>query len=94
LLKSYRFLDAVAFRLLSVFVISYAEALNAMGWEMLMKNNQIENRNEQEFCLINNCEHALEVSNVFVTEFLPRNLEKYAFRVDKTARAASRTISS
>ena len=57
--------------------MTYAETLNSIGWDMLLRNNLIENTiDKKEFCLINNCEHVLEVSNEFVTEFLPKELEK------------------
>ena len=60
--------------------MTYAEALNAIGWEMLIRNNLTDNANDKnEFCLVNNCENALEVSNEFVTEYLPKALEKYIF---------------
>ena len=77
MLKSYDRLDEVKFELLTIFVMTYAEALNAMGWELLERNNLIDNTHEKpEFCIVNNCEHVLEVSNEFVTEFLPRAFEK------------------
>jgi hypothetical protein len=57
--------------------MTYAETLNRMGWEMIARNNLAENYGEtNEFCLVNTSEHALEVSNEFVTEFLPKALEK------------------
>ena len=70
-------MDEDNFEFLVLFVMTYAETLNRMGWEMIAPNNLAENYGEtNEFCLVNTSEHALEVSNEFVTEFLPKALEK------------------
>jgi len=77
LLKSFSYLDAEGFAFLATFVLAFAESLNATGWELLQRSNLAFSQASSDFCLANDCEHALEVSNVFVAEFLPRALEKY-----------------
>jgi len=46
--------------------------LDKDGWGLLKKLNKNIDKNEDNFCLMNNSEFILEISNEFVTDFLPK----------------------
>jgi len=56
----------------------YAMDLDEEGWNVLLRQGARIDVKERElkFCLVNNCENILEISNEFVTEFLPKELQK------------------
>ncbi len=78
LLQSFGFLDEEKFRILVQFVMIYAMGLDEEGWNVLQRQGARfeQKEKEQKFCLVNSCEHILEISNEFVTEFLPKELQK------------------
>ena len=67
------------------FVILFRECLNEYGWAKKVESDGIKSNGcsepsitqsirqkiqNQEFCLINNCEHAPEICNEFVTVYM------------------------
>ena len=60
------------FQYLAYFICIYALILDKDGWGLLKKLNKNIDKNEDNFCLMNNSEFILEISNEFVTDFLPK----------------------
>ena len=65
------------YRTILAFVILFRECLNEIGWRKLQENEQesypdIEEKEKQEFCLVNSAEHAPEISNEFVTIYMEK----------------------
>ncbi len=54
------------------FVMTFALTLDEIGYDVLIQQDLLKVKDEtKDFCLENNCKNALEVSNEFVTDFLP-----------------------
>ncbi len=82
LLQCHSYFDKEQFNLIAHMVMIYAVELDEEGWEILEKimakgaKRPRDQNDENRFCLENNCEHILEISNNFVTEFLPQELAR------------------
>lgn len=62
-----------------IYVILFRECLNEIGWQKKIESEQIkpeedssfkQNMETNQFCIINNAEHAPEICNEFVTVFM------------------------
>jgi hypothetical protein len=65
------------YRTILAFVILFRECLNEIGWRKLQENEadqypDIEEKEKQEFCLVNSAEHGPEISNEFVTIYMEK----------------------
>ena len=74
------------YRTVLMYTILFRECLNEIGWEKKIESEGIkleeepdlkQKRDTQQFCLVNNAEHAPEICNEFVTVYMEHKRNQF-----------------